>query len=328
MKFPIVSICIPTFKRPEIVKETIMSIFSQDVDEKLFNVCITDNSATDETKNMIEKEIPQFSNLFYKKVNCEGFMNSIETLKYGNGKLLKLHNDYSKFLPGSLQKMIDRIETLEEDSVIHFAMGNKEFTESFSTCTSFDFFMNTIHYWSTWSSSFAVWKKDFDLVMSKNIILDKMFPHTSILFDLVNKPIYYIDNESYVENLPLKKKGGYNLPDNFVHLYLDMVNMLYNDKNISELTFRKIKENILKFVAEWYLKVNVYKNIYSFSFDNWEQCIEKYYGREGVFYIKEMYRKNIVKMRIKNVQKKFLETEIVNGIRSMLFRILQKLGCL
>ena len=60
---PLLSICIPTYKRPEIVKKTIESIFSQGVENSLFDVCITDNSPTDETKNMIENELPKYKNL-------------------------------------------------------------------------------------------------------------------------------------------------------------------------------------------------------------------------------------------------------------------------
>ena len=52
----LVSICIPTYKREEIVRQTLKSIFSQGVDASLFEVCITDNSDSDETKNLLEKE--------------------------------------------------------------------------------------------------------------------------------------------------------------------------------------------------------------------------------------------------------------------------------
>ncbi len=52
---PILSICIPTYKREYIIDELIAGIYEQGCDNNLFEVCITDNSKTDETKNLIEK---------------------------------------------------------------------------------------------------------------------------------------------------------------------------------------------------------------------------------------------------------------------------------
>lgn len=298
---PLLSICIPTFKRPEILKETVLSIFEQKVDNSLFDVCITDNSPTDETKEVYEKDLAQFANVHYKKVGCEGFMNSIEALKFGDGEFLKLHNDYSKFLPGSLQRMIDVIKSFQKDSVVFFGMNNNELPTGLTEYDNFDAFMNAIHYWSTWSSAFAIWKQDFDVVMAKNIELDRMFPHTSVLFDLIRKPKYYVDNSEYVENLPLKKKGGYNLVDNFVRLYMGMVGQLLENKAITQETYGKIKQGILLFVAQWYVNVKVYKEIYTFSFEDWENKLSTLYGQSGVAFVKDYARKHLLKARVRKI---------------------------
>lgn len=116
---PVLSICIPTNNRVEIMRETLHSIFKQRVNTDLFEVCISDNSKTDETRLLIEKEFNDIPNLVYNKSDCEGFLNSMEALKLGQGQLLKLHNDYSKFNLGALMRMIRIVETYKNtDSVI------------------------------------------------------------------------------------------------------------------------------------------------------------------------------------------------------------------
>lgn len=69
----LLSICIPTYKRPEIIDQLLDTIYRQNVDHSIFEVCITDNSETDETKNVIEAKYKNIDNLRYKKTTCKGF---------------------------------------------------------------------------------------------------------------------------------------------------------------------------------------------------------------------------------------------------------------
>ena len=68
-----------------------------------------------------------------------------------------------------------------------------------------------------------------------------MFPHTSVLFYLVQRERYVVDDFSYVTNLELKKKGGYNLINNFDNLYLTMVKKLLKESYITKATYKKIE---------------------------------------------------------------------------------------
>lgn len=280
---PLVSICIPTYKRPEIVRETINSILTENLDNSLVDICITDNSATDETKDLMNSEFGNIINVHYKKTACPGFMNSIEALKYGDGEFLKLHNDYSKFKRGELQNLVQIIDKYKNKRpTIFFSMGALKKNKKIEAFNSFDDFMYDIHYYSTWSSAFGIWKNDLDRLILDEVDMDRMFPHTSLLFNMTNSVSYIVDDNEYVDNLPLKKKGGYNLPDNFVRLYLNMIKQLLCNKNISEKTYRKIEAGIIRFVAQWYSIVKYNRDIYSFSFDGDKKLIEDICGRDGV----------------------------------------------
>ena len=69
INIPLVSICIPTNNRPDIIRETILSIIEENVGNDLLNICITDNSPTNETKELIEKEFKDVTYIKYKAMS-------------------------------------------------------------------------------------------------------------------------------------------------------------------------------------------------------------------------------------------------------------------
>jgi len=307
LSHPILSICIPTNNRVDILRKTLNSIFEQEISTELFEVCVSDNSRTDETKTLIQEEFAHIPNLTYNQSSCEGFLNSIEALRLGKGILLKLHNDYSMFNENALGRMIDiAITHANERPLIFFSMGTLKIGDDIQKYKDFNTFLYSISYWSTWSSAFSVWKTDFDDFESKHIPVDHMFPHTSVLFYLVHKDKYLVDDFSYVTNLELKKKGGYNLIDNFNRIYLSMVHDLLERRYIEKNTYDKIETAIIKFSASWYSIVKIDKR-YSFTFSNKSQIIRQQSGLLGVvkfysFYI--LYHMiNLIKMNVKRIIK-------------------------
>lgn len=278
-KQPVLSICVPTFKREYIIDQLLEGLLAQKCDESLYEICITDNSETDETKNLIEEKYSNVKNLYYKKVTVKGFLNSIEALKLGQGKLLKLHNDYSLFLPGSLQKLIDQAAANDEEQpLIFYTLRGKKKSEKFD---NFDAFMSCINYLSTWSTSFAIWKTDFDKLMRQQIECNYMYPHTTLLFHENYKTSYLVDDTVYFKNIIPKKKGGYNLVDNFVRIYLTMVNDdLVKPGLISRGTYHKIEFHTLRFCAANFVNVLTMES-YTFSFDDTKKLITDQCGWKG-----------------------------------------------
>lgn len=284
LKQPVLSICIPTYKREYLIDKLIEGIYSQKCDNSLFEVCITDNSETDEAYNLIQSKYKGIENLHYKKVTCKGFLNSIEALKAGNGLLLKLHNDYSLFREGSLQKLINSAQTYQKDRpVIFYSLRGKKDVETFH---DFNSFINKINYLSTWSTSFSIWKEDLEMLLNEKIECNYMYPHTSLLFGESKKTGYVVDDYSYFVNMEPKKKGGYNLVDNFVRIFLSMVKTdLLDKKLITNDTYRKIESNILRFCATCFVNVKN-KKYYTYSFENKKQIIIDQCGFKGYLLFK------------------------------------------
>ena len=301
MTLPLISICIPTYGRVEILHNTLSSIFSQNVESELFEVCISDNSPTDETKEMLAKYFSEKINIVYRKSACEGYYNSIEALKLGKGKFLKLHNNYSNFAVKMFREFINTIEKYKDNEpLMFFSFGSIKQKSLYSEYKDFDSFLYDISYFSTWSTSFGIWKSDFDRIMEQNLELDKMFPHTSLLFALTEKDNYVIDNTLYFDNQDVGKKGGYNLPETFGKRYLGMCNKLLEEKKISENTFARIKDGILHFIAVIY-----FSNKYTFSFENWEDTVSELFGKEGVDFIKYNAKKKMIYSYIRKILKRY-----------------------
>ncbi len=170
--------------------------------------------------------------------------------------------------------------------------------------TNFDSFLYEISYFSTWSTAFGIWKADFNSMMKKEIELDKMFPHTSLLFSMYEKNEFIVDNSMYFDNQDVGKKGGYNLPETFGTRYLGMCETLLNDGKISDRTYLKIKEGILNFIANWYVNITYFSEKYTFSFDGWEDIVEKLFGYDGVAYIKDNLKQKKIKTLIRKLLKK------------------------
>ena len=301
----LLSICIPTYKREYLIEKLLKSIYAQNCDNSLFEVCISDNSETDETFNLIQNKFQNVKNLQYKKVNCEGYRNSVEALKLGKGKLLKLHNDYTMFKDGCLQKLIDGIAVqIEDKPVIFYTLRGKEEIRFYQ---DFDKFMYDINYLSTWSSSFSIWKEDFDKLMNEKIECNYMYPHTSLLFSEFWKKNYIVDEYDYFYNDQPKKKGnirgkkGYNLLDNFIRIYLNMVNDDLISKNlISFKTYARIRNNILRFCAKSYVLYNNHPG-YTYSFDDKKGIITRQCGTrayllyctyEAIYRIRKLVKSN------------------------------------
>jgi len=281
---PILSICIPTRDRVEIIVNTLESIYSSNVDNLLFEVVIYDSSEVSDLQLVIQNKFP-YDNLFYKKGKNDGYMNLIHALAMGKGLFLKLHNDYSVFCDSTLKTLIDSINNNKEKQSFLFFSNDSPFNFEYKLCTTFDDFLNTVTYYSSWSTMFGIWKTDFDQVC--DIDINPMFPHTSLLFALADeKRDYVIYNKKHFDNQPLSKKGGYNLYETFAVTFLNMVKSCLEKKQITYTTFEHVKRDLLKkFLFYWYIQISVMKNNFSFEMLNIKKNMKVHYTSYDYYYM-------------------------------------------
>lgn len=288
-KMPLLSICIPTYKRVDVLKNTIESIFrdTDGVSLSDFEVIISDNDPEQECRKMIESF--EFTNLHYYYTSCEGFLNSFYSLSYGKGEYLKLHNNQITFRPGTLRLVIEHVKTNRKNHTMFVFTNGNLLNNKVTYCNGFDSFMNTLSYFCSWSSGYGMWKEDYDKV--KNVIsVDKYFPQTSLLLSQYYNENFIVDDRPIFGGQKVQKKGGYNTYEVFGCRLLDMINLSCKMHHISDRTFQNIRTNLLyDYLAVCYFKTVIIK------YDNFEHsCIRKhlskyYTGREFIFMVMISY---------------------------------------
>jgi hypothetical protein len=276
----ILSICIPTNGRISIIEKTLDSIYENlELDSKNFEVILSDNSSDHQLEFLLIKYC-KYSNIVYAKSKNHGFLNSVNALKLGQGRFLKLHNNYTKFEKNSLHQLINFIKQNDEFKPLVFFTNNGK--NDLKTFNSFDELNNELTYWNSWSTGFSIWKSDFDKI--SNIQFNKMFPHLSLFFNQYDKKSFVINDFHYFENQYVPNKGGYNLFQVFSVEYVNILKSALDVKIITNETFKKIKKKLLKeFLTTWYFNTILIKNKYTFQLDNIQNNIKINYGKTGYY---------------------------------------------
>lgn len=272
------SICIPTNGRISIIKNTLDSIFlNSKIPYTEFEVVLSDNSSNDELKELLEL-YNKYPNIRYFKSNCEGFLNSINSLKLGNGEFLKLHNNYTMFVQDGLEELLNFIKgEIHQKPAVFFKNTGENDLIKFE---SFDLFCQDLSYWNTWSTGFSIWKSD--LLKFSNNHFDKMFPHVTLLNLLCNKKSFVINENQYFINQDVKGKGGYNLFKTFAVDYLLLMENSMNNNEISASTYNKIKHDLFNnFLVTWYFNTKIRKNDFTFDLSDIKKNISVNFGKIG-----------------------------------------------
>lgn len=296
----LLSICIPTRNRINYLKETIGSIIDDGVEPSLYEIIISDNSDNDEVEEYVKRLSIKKINIRYYKNEVKGFYNSINSLSYGNGDFLKLHNDYSKFKKGSLKYLVNLIEENKNSKpMMFFSNGELKAEKLITTASSFNDFIACTSYLNTWSSAFSIWKTDFINTKHDVQSVDSMFPHTSLIFNCA-KNNYLICNEVIMENISVEKKGGYNIFYNFCVVYIEMLQEQVDMNNLSTKVFKKLKADMLSnFIAPWYFKTITTDKGYTFDNKNADLNIKKKYGMLGVVKVKVLAYLRLFKEKLR-----------------------------
>lgn len=273
---PLLSICIPTFKRIELTRNTIASIYIDGVSLSDFEVIVSDNDPEQSSK-IFEEEF-KFDNFHYHATRCEGFLNSFYVLTYGNGEFLKLQNNVDCFKKRSLAYMIQQIRDLKMQKPILYHSNGMLENFRVDSFNNIDSFFSELNYSCSWSAGFGIWKSDFDKIRD-TVRINKWFPQTSLLLSsCVGKSSFVIDDNILRDSQHINKKGGYNTYRVFGVDFLDLLDEAVKGNTISEGTFQNIKSNLFKrYIASRYLKTVILKRD-AFDHSNIKEHLRKYYG--------------------------------------------------
>lgn len=282
MDEPIISLCLPTNGISEWVFPVLDSIYNQHVEDRLFEVVVTDNGSNYDFYDKMIVYMKNHTNLVYKKTNAYMFYNQIEALNIASGTYLKFVNHRGKFLDGSLIKMINIIKSFEKDKpVIYFSNGalNNDRYE----LNDFDSFVANLGRYASWTTGVGIWKTQFKSIPN-NIRIDKISPHSFVLFSEKHANKYIIENFTFSEDIDRNqsKKGTYDLFKAFGVEEVTITLNLFIDGDITARTFKKVKKDYEIFVSELYLDFVLMHKQCSYILSGFDDAMGIFYNKNKI----------------------------------------------
>ncbi len=271
----ILSICIPTDGTLRWVSQVLDGIYQQKCDTSKYEIVITDNGTSDDLESYIEAN--QFHNLTYKRSTSNGFRNIIDSLKLGKGLYCKVLNHRAVMLPGSLAKLISIIDKFKDSKPILFCSNGWLKLKDETICHDFNTFIRLMSYWSSWMGGIGIWKDD--KVVMDSITYDRMFPNTSLLFEMCKQSEFVIENSHMWKEVESNGKGGYNVFRTFSVNYLDILNELRINERITAQTFISVKNDLSSYLNSLYYQEVLCITDHTFDLSDIGLSMQVYYSR-------------------------------------------------
>jgi glycosyltransferase involved in cell wall biosynthesis len=285
----LLSICIPTFNRSEILKKSIDSLVNQDafIKSNFIEIVISDNCSSDDTKFVVLEYIKKFgSKIKYSKTSQNIFDKNIErALSLGNGKFLKLSNDTLLHLDGSLEYYLYLIkENINNKSVLFFTNGLLKFKNEFSG-SGINQFVEVASYYSTWIASFGIWRSDFELIYdfgkSSNLNLSQV---DNLLETVQRKNSFVITNVKLFDIQEPSKKGGFDIVTVFLDNYSLLLSKYLKSQDLTLFTFENEMQLVVKrFIINGIMLTIFFPLKYNYLYKNAAKRILHFFRKKPLF---------------------------------------------
>lgn len=297
---PILSICIPTYNRADILDRTLKSIVKEEVFRETtdIEIVISDNCSPDNTKEVVEKYLSKFPDKikYVRQENNIKDKNFATVLGYANGTFAKLHNDTLMVNKGGLAQLVEILKVNDDRSVVFFIGVKKDEKVSFEKCSNIEMFFDKVSFNATWIGGLCVNSKLYKTIENPARFSSLNFSQIDIITRMLSKnSASLVIYSPFFEVQCLKKKGGYNVAEVFGPNLIKILNSLKEEELISQKVVEKMKKSVLKKV------INVYyfdlKNNCNFSKTGYFRHLFRYYKFCPYFYFE--YLKILLK-RLKN----------------------------
>lgn len=281
MNMPLLSLCLPTNGISEWVFPVLDSIYSQKVDNSLFEIIVTDNGQNEEFMDRMLNYEQTHENLVYKKTDVYMFYNQLEALKLASGQYLKFVNHRTVLVGGALEKMIDIIrENFDTKPIMYFSNGVLK--QDYSV-DSFDKYVRVLGEYASWTTGVGIWKSDYDS-LPLDLKIDRISPHSCILFANRDRDSYKVMNFKYCEEIDQghSQKGIYDLFKAFGVEELSITQNLYIDGDITASTFKKVKNDYKNLLAGFYWSFCIRKKPCSYDLSGFDDAMGIYFCKMDI----------------------------------------------
>lgn len=304
---PIISLCIPTNGIIEWVFPVLESIYSQKVNNALFEVVISDNGNNEEFYNKIQEYKVNHENLIYEKTAAPLFLSEPECYKLAHGAFIKFINHRTKLTDGALEYFINFVQkyvNCETKPIIYYSNSTLKSKKTIQEFNRFSDFVENLRIYSSWSTGMGIWKEDFDKLRNNNNF-NELFPHTTILFNERKREKYIIDDTFLLDEMPQgkKPKGNYDLFYAFAVEYPTILLDLVKDKDLTVEAFLNLKKEILNFCSVLAVDYFVFRKYCSYDLSSFDKSMKVFFCKQTVLFNMFIYAVTKISTQILKVMK-------------------------
>lgn len=307
---PLLSICIPTYNRAEILKKTIDTLLSLEEFNSEVELVISDNASEDGTESLIKELIHKYEDkriLYHRNNSNIKDLNFFTVLSVASGKYLKLFNDYT-YINNDILAIIKKCILEHESQNINLLFYDHLRVKKLSSgecivVESLDEFQRCVNNKITWISNFGCWREDLPELDKYNGASTSQLLQMEWTLHLVNKrrQTKLVNVSYYCFQLEQGKRTPYNF---FVPHVENYYTILYNYKAkgyIGNKTIHFDKRRILSdFVGDKIVEYLILRNSSDFIFEGSWKLILRHFFNIPYFYIvvsKGFYKKIKYKLR-------------------------------
>lgn len=293
-KQPLLSICIPTFNRASVLKETLLTYIQNKEFNEDVELIISDNASTDETQEVCLEIVKSHSNIkYYRNEENIRDRNFIKVQNYANGKYIKLTNDWISPTEKSLKYIKDIIKKNIPSKRPIFFTNNYIFTRLKNTiieCNNLDQYIQAISTYVTSNNCFGAWKEHWESIENKEKYSKLMLQQVDWSYQIVSKfngCILY-DTELFFPigiNL-LGKRSGYNWFQVHLDYYYKIMQPYIEKGFISPKTLKQDKLYLLKHFRSELIQIYtpIQNKNWQFDTQGTFKLLWKYYHNIPIFY--------------------------------------------
>lgn len=307
MSRPLLSICIPTYNRSAVLRETLLSFLNDPAFDDDVELVISDNASPDDTPAVVQAIITEYHNkriIYHRNTENVRDLNFSIVLSLGNGHYLKLLNDYATFSAGGLDYMKKCIcSNIDNPNNLFFLEFRKPYKNELNTTLSS--VNEMVRFWTDqliWIISFGVWKKDLQALINRGFDETKQLLQVNWLLCLQEERCSTVVNFPYYvcSTRPLFR-SKYNF---FVPHVQNFYEILYSYEKkglLSSDTITYTKKRCLQNVhANSIIEYLIKKEDRSWDLEGGWEIVHRYYG-DGFFLYWNLFtyhiKNTLVKLR-------------------------------
>lgn len=290
MNSPLVSICIPTYNRAEILKNSLETLLCQ---KEFLNgkveVVISDNASTDNTEEVCREFLSKYKGLkYYRNETNICDRNFPLALSRGTGVLRKLFNDSFCYEEHALEYICEAAEKYRDTKPVLF-FSNSSGANVFLENADVSEFLRNISFFMTWIGGFACWDTDCKNIETENITYcDKNLWQVKKILSFFEKKDAkaVILNKLILKNQKIPNKNvSYKIFYVFHDNYLSIVDEYVKNGIIDQELYCWLEKDLLmNFFTNWIFALKFNRKDYVFSRkENLQKVIKKTY-RDKPYY--------------------------------------------